>query len=112
MLSLSRTRHHRGGHGGPSSRLLDGRRRRSPRHPALRHRFRRQLAGVLAKRGGRRKPADVDEVAAATAQTLLDLAFSRWIDRHGRGSLTHLVDTVFSTLDGVTGEATESTEIA
>jgi hypothetical protein len=49
---------------------------------------------------------------AATAQTLLDLAFSRWIDPHGRGSLTQLVDTVFSTLDEVTGEATESTEIA
>jgi AcrR family transcriptional regulator len=78
----------------------------------LQHRFRQQLAGVLAKRGGRRKPADVDEVAAATAQTLLDLAFSRWIDRHGRGSLTQLVDAMFSTLDEVTGEATESTEIA
>jgi hypothetical protein len=38
--------------------------------------------------------------------------YDRWIDHHGRGSLTQLVDAMFSTLDEATGEATESTEIA
>lgn len=78
----------------------------------LQHRFRQQLAHALAKRAGRRKPVDADEVAAATAQTLLDLAFSRWIDRGGRGSLTRVVDTMFSTLDEITSEVTQSTATA
>ncbi|ABK67066.1 TetR/AcrR family transcriptional regulator [Mycobacterium avium] len=78
----------------------------------LQHRFRHQLARALAKRAGRRKPTEADEVAAATAQTLLDLAFSRWTDRGGRGSLAHLVDRMFATLDEIIGDTGESTVTA
>jgi AcrR family transcriptional regulator len=66
-------------------------------------RFRDEVAGVLARRAGRRVPNDVDHLAATLGQSTLDHAYRRWLARDGRGDLRTIVRQAFDALETLVG---------
>ena len=65
------------------------------RYIGLEQEFRRQLAGTLAKREGRRTANEADTITAIVADAVLHHAYDKWLAKKGRPNYKTLVESAF-----------------